>query len=373
MANDLIADRYRLLERHGVGGMAAVWRARDERTGEQVALKQIHPHLVADPTARARLEREAEALRLVDHPAIGRPRDLVDDPGRPALVMDFVEGRPLAARIADGPLPAEEALAIAATIADALAVAHAHGIVHRDIKPANILVEDDGALHLIDFGIASLGPATPDGLTDARSMVGTLRYAAPERLAGEPASPRSDIWALGAVLFEMLTGRPAVGGEDATAALAANRDTGPELDELPRGIRPVVARAMASDPADRYRDAAAFRDALHTLDDPVDPEAATAIVPLATARSAIRRRAPSIRASRGAVIAGTLVAAVLLLVAFTVPPRPVGTGEVAAGAGGLSIAPDATSSPSPASTRAQDPAPAHGERGKGHGNGKGKD
>src|SRR6266540_5026992 len=113
MVGELIAGRYRPLERRGVGGMAAVWRALDERTGEQVALKRIHPHLVADPTARARLQREAEALRLADHPAIARPRDIVDDPDNPALVMDFVEGRPLADRIADGPLPVEEAMAIA--------------------------------------------------------------------------------------------------------------------------------------------------------------------------------------------------------------------------------------------------------------------
>ena len=371
MATELIADRYRLLERHGVGGMAAVWRAHDEWTGEQVALKQIHPHLVADPTARARLEREAEALRLVDHPAIARPREVIDDPDRPALVMDFVEGRPLADRIADGPLPVEEAVAIAATIADALAVAHAHGIVHRDIKPANILVEDGGALHLIDFGIASLATSTPDGLTDARSMVGTLRYAAPERLAGEPASPRSDVWALGAVLYEMLTGRPAVAGDDPAAALAASGDRGPDLVGLPSGIRPIVARAMATDPADRYRDAAAFRDALHALDAPVDPEAPTAIVPLVAAGTAIRRRPPSIRASRGAVIAGTLIAALLVLVAFTSVPRSVGTDQVAAGADGPSIAPIATSSPTPVPSQA--PAPAHGDRGKGHGNGKGKD
>src|SRR5512143_1238642 len=210
MVSRLVTDRYLPLERHAVGGMATVWRARDELTGEIVALKRIHPHLVADPAARARLEREANALRLVDHPAVVRPRDVIDDPDDPALVMDFAEGRPLSERIAEGPLTPDEALAIAGTIADALAVAHDHGIVHRDIKPANILVEDDGTLHLIDFGIASLGTATPEGLTDASSMVGTLRYAAPERLAGQPASPRSDVWALGAVLYEMLTGRPAI-------------------------------------------------------------------------------------------------------------------------------------------------------------------
>ncbi len=201
-----IADRYTLLDRHATGGMATVWRARDEWTREIVAIKQLHPHVVADPVARARLEREAEALRAVDHPAIVHPRGLIDDPDAPSLVMDFVSGRPLSERIAEGPLPPEEAVAIAGVVADALAVAHDHGIVHRDIKPANILVDDDGAVHLVDFGIVALMDAPPDALTAASTMVGTLRYAAPERLAGGEISPRSDVWALGAVLYEMLTG-----------------------------------------------------------------------------------------------------------------------------------------------------------------------
>jgi serine/threonine-protein kinase len=372
MVNELIAGRYRLLERNGVGGMAAVWRARDERTGEQVALKQVHPHLVADPNARARLEREAEALRLVDHPAIARPRELVDDPEHPALVMDFVEGRSLADRIAEGPLPVEEAFAIAGTIADALAVAHSQGIVHRDIKPANILVEDNGTLHLIDFGIASLGTATPDGLTDASSMVGTLRYAAPERLAGEPASSRSDVWALGAVLYEMLTARPAVTGDDPAAVLAAGRTAGPDLADLPLGIRAVLARAMAVDPADRYRDAAAFRDAIDTLDAPVDPAAATAVIPLADPRTSPRLPSLSSGAWRAAAIGAGLTASLLLLVASMGASGTVGSDRAATGLGGPSSVPVATSMSGATPAATQAPA-TQGNRGKGHGHGKGKD
>jgi serine/threonine-protein kinase len=372
MGNELIAGRYRPLERHGVGGMAAVWRARDERTGELVALKQVHPHLVADPSTRARLEREAEALRLVDHPAIARPRELVDDPEHPSLVMDFVEGRPLADRIAEGPLPDEEALAIAGTIADALAVAHRHGIVHRDIKPANILVEDDGTLHLIDFGIASLGTATPDGLTDATSMVGTLRYAAPERLAGEPASPRSDVWALGAVLYEMLTARPAVTGHDPAAVLAAGRSAGPDLEDLPLRIRAVLARAMAVDPADRYRDAAAFRDAIEALDVPVDPTAATAVIPLAAARSSPLLPSLSRGAWRAAAVGAALTFALLVLIASVGAPGRAGTDQ-AAGPGGPSIVPVATSTSTKVPAVVPLPDPTHGNQGKGHGHGKGKD
>jgi serine/threonine-protein kinase len=260
--------------------MATVWRARDEWTREIVAIKQLHPHVVADPVARARLEREAEALRTVDHPAIVRPRGLIDDPDAPSLVMDFVSGRPLSERIAEGPLRPEEAVAIAGIVADALAVAHDHGIVHRDIKPANILVDDDGAVHLVDFGIAALMDAPSDGLTADSTMVGTLRYAAPERLAGGEVTPRSDVWALGAVLYEMLTGVPAVTASDPVGALAASQAAPGTLDGVPAYLASVIGRAMAPDPADRYPDAVALRDALAADGAPVDPNAMTAVVPI---------------------------------------------------------------------------------------------
>jgi hypothetical protein len=275
-----IGDRYTLLDRHGTGGMATVWRARDEWTREIVAIKQLHPHVVGDPIARARLEREAEALRTVDHPSIVRPRGLIDDPDAPSLVMDFVSGRPLSERIAEGPLPADEAVAIAGVVADALAVAHDHGIVHRDIKPANILVDDDGVVHLVDFGIAALMDAPSDGLTADSTMVGTLRYAAPERLAGGDVTPRSDVWALGAVLYEMLTGAPAVTASDPVGALAASQAAPATLDGLPPYLASVIGRAMATDPADRYPDAVALRDALAADGPPVDPDALTAVVPV---------------------------------------------------------------------------------------------
>jgi serine/threonine-protein kinase len=280
MADRLINGRYRPLERHAVGGMATLWRALDERTGEVVALKRLHPFLVADPAARARLEREAAALQALDHPAITRPREVILDPDDPALVMEFAPGRPLQERIAtDGPLEPEEAVAIAATVADALGVAHRAGIVHRDVKPANILVEDSGAVHLVDFGIASLAEIDEQALTTARTMVGTLRYAAPERLSGAPASASSDIWSLGAVLYEMLTGRVAATGDERAGGLGV----GPSealMDGLPPGLALIVQRAMSADPAGRYADAGAFRDALLAAGGAVDSEARTEVVPL---------------------------------------------------------------------------------------------
>jgi serine/threonine protein kinase len=280
MDQDLIVGRYRLLDRHASGGMATVWRARDEWTREIVAVKRLHPYVLADPAARARLEREAAAMRAVDHPAIVRPRELVEDPDAPSLVMDFVGGRPLDERIADGPLPPGEAIAIASVIADALAVAHDHGIVHRDIKPGNILVDDDGAVHLIDFGIAALMDPPGGDLTSASTMIGTLRYAAPERLLGDAVTPRTDVWALGAVLYEMLTGSPAVANADLAGALNASRAAPPSLEGLPLGLAPVVARAMSSDPADRYADAAELREAMLAAVAPPDRDAVTTVLPV---------------------------------------------------------------------------------------------
>ncbi len=353
-----IGDRYTLLDRHATGGMATVWRARDEWTREIVAIKQLHPHVVADPVARARLEREAEALRTVDHPAIVRPRGLIDDPDAPSLVMDFVSGRPLSERIAEGPLPPEEAVAIAGVVADALAVAHDHGIVHRDIKPANILVDDDGAVHLVDFGIAALMDAPPDGLTADSTMVGTLRYAAPERLAGGDVTPRSDVWALGAVLYEMLTGVPAVTTSDPVGALAASQAAPATFEGVPPYMASVIGRAMATDPADRYPDAVALRDALAADGAPVDPNAMTAVVPIVGIANAAEAspvpplgpvEAPSRR--RGSMRPGILTAGLVLaaVVLFALAGTSLLAGGTDGGTGSGAVA-----SPQPTASR---PAP----------------
>jgi serine/threonine protein kinase len=394
MDQDLIAGRYRLLDRHASGGMATVWRARDEWTREIVAVKRLHPFVVADPAARARLEREAAAMRAVDHPAIVRPRELVEDPDAPSLVMDFVEGRPLDERIARGPLLPGEAIAIAGVIADALAVAHDHGIVHRDIKPGNILVDADGAVHLIDFGIVALMDPPDGDLTSASTMIGTLRYAAPERLLGDAVTPRTDVWALGAVLYEMLTGSPAVANADLSGALDASRAAPPSLDGLPVSLAPIVARAMSSDPADRYADAAELREAMLSAMAPPDPDAVTTVlpVPLGVGSDASHgpQEVPPAVADHGAVPAGlgspagavskdrrrgplavVLVAALGLAALVVVLGSNLPTGATGPiDQVGRSAAPAAT----PARATASAP-PAEPGNGKGNGkdNGKGKD
>jgi len=369
MSDRLIDGRYQPLERHAVGGMATVWRARDERTGEIVAIKRLHPYLVADPASRSRLVREAAALQALDHPAIVRPREIIDDPDDPVLVMDFAEGRSLQERLADdGAIDPEEAVAIAGTVADALAVAHDAGIVHRDVKPANILVEESGAVHLVDFGIASVTEANEAALTASETMVGTRRYSAPERLAGAAASPRSDVWAIGAVLYEMLTGRPAVTDDDRTAS--------PVIDDLPPVLAAVVLRAMAPDPADRYADAAAFRDAILAGGRSVDPEARTTVVPVVQPaaegprRDTGRRLSPVDRAAAvffGGVAALTLIVVIALGLAGGGQPAgpsvPAASGPVAAPSTTeaiISASPEATQSPGSGKSNG---------KGKGRGNG----
>ena len=395
MVDKLIGGRYRMLERHAVGGMATLWRARDERTGELVALKRLHPYLVADSRARERLVREMAALNAVDNPAITRPREVIDDPDDPALVMDFAEGRSLRERLAvDGSLVPEEAVAIAGTVADALAVAHDAGIVHRDIKPANILVEDSGAVHLVDFGIATLG--NEDALTATGTMVGTVRYAAPERLTGAASTPQSDVWGLGAVLYEMLAGRPAVSADAAGAVASRAGDLRLGIASLPPALAAVVLRAMAPDPADRYSDASAFRDALLTSDLSVDPLAETAIVPLVPAlgsplvpalasplvpalasprpEEAGRRRLGGLSSvDRAAAVFFGAVGAIALAVLVALGLGGEGRAAVQSEPppASIQVAPspiDAVVTPSPDADNA-----GGGDNGKGQGNGNGKD
>jgi serine/threonine protein kinase len=248
-----------------MGGTASVWRAVDESTGQTVAVKRLHPHLLADGAARSRLEREARAMAGIRHPNVVGVREIVLDGDDPALVMDFVDGRSVAARGADaGPMDASTAVAAAAAIADGLAAAHAVGVVHRDVKPGNVLLGADGIPRLTDFGIAvDLEDGTD--LTAADGVVGTLRYLAPERLLGRAADQATDVWGLGAVLHELLTGKPPFAAptvEDRVrgAAMTVTRPAG-----LDNATWWVLATSLAPDPRDRYPDGATLAQALHAL------------------------------------------------------------------------------------------------------------
>ena len=286
----------------GAGGMGEVYRATDMRLKRQVAIK-ILPALAADADRIARFQREAEILASLNHPHIAAVYGFEDAAGVKALVMELVEGPTLADRIARGPIPIEDAIPIAGQIAQALEAAHARGIVHRDLNPANIKVRDDGTVKVLDFGIAKLtGPAaetevpepsqsatmTSAALATGMGMIlGTATYMSPEQARGLAVDKRTDIWAFGAVLYEMLTGARAFDGTDPTEMIAAVMKSTPDWTALPRDVpRHVVTliqRCLAKDRNARIADMAVVRFLLSADADVAAPSTAAASVPTAAA------------------------------------------------------------------------------------------
>jgi serine/threonine protein kinase len=261
MAKTVLFGRYRLLEPAGSGGSAEVWRALDTKTGEEVAVKRLHPIVVADETGRARLKREFQALRSLDEPHIVHVRALKIAGNEAAIILDYVPGRSLADRLAAGP-PFEpaEAVAVARDIAAALTAAHAAGIVHRDVTPGNILLDPTDGARLTDFGIALGGGA--ESVTATGQLMGTMRFLAPEQLRGSPATPASDLHSLAAVTYEMLAGRPAYAAIT-PVALAEAQDLGAApIETISPALDAAVRQAMAPEPADRPADVATFADQL---------------------------------------------------------------------------------------------------------------
>jgi predicted Ser/Thr protein kinase len=251
---------FRLEELVGRGGMGVVYRATQVSLGRTVAIKLIAEAVADDPAFRARFKREARLAAGLDHPNVIPIYQADEAAGRLFIAMRYVEGTDLGALVAEqGPLPAEEAAAIAGQVAAALDAAHAHGLVHRDVKPGNVLVDRAGHVYLTDFGITKQ-VASRTGLTLEGGLVGTLDYAAPEQLRGGPVDARTDVYALGCLLFELLTGevpyRRASEGEKVLAHLSAPPPLPSESrSDLPAGFDAVVARAMAKEPDARYASA----------------------------------------------------------------------------------------------------------------------
>jgi eukaryotic-like serine/threonine-protein kinase len=265
---------YRVLEKLGEGGMGEVYRARDTKLGRDVALKVLPPAFTADADRVARFEREARLLASLNHPHIGSIYGLEDSGSSPALVLELVEGDTLADRLRQGPMPLAEALTVARQIADALEAAHAAGIIHRDLKPSNIKMTRDGMVKVLDFGLArALGAdgSGPDLATSATMtartvpgvILGTAAYMSPEQARGRTVDKRTDVWAFGCVLFEMLAGSSAFGRETFTDSIAAVVGAEPDWASLPSGtptgIRRVLTRCLEKDGRRRLHDIADAR------------------------------------------------------------------------------------------------------------------
>ena len=276
VVDGLLADRYRLVARLGTGGNGEVWRARDERLDRDVAVKVLRPELADDEEVRARFRAEARHAGGLRHPGIAAVFDFAEDDDGAWLVMELVAGEPLSARLRrEGRLPVDRVLDVVGQAAVALQAAHDGGVVHRDVKPGNLLVRPDGRLSVTDFGIAHATGAA--ALTRTGQVVGTAAYLSPEQAAGRPVSPATDLYALGVVAYECLSGVRPFERDDPVAVLLAHLQAPPPPlpPDVPEPVADLVHRLLAKDPADRpataaqvQREAAALRRGAATTTPP---------------------------------------------------------------------------------------------------------
>ena len=293
--------------------MATVWEAEDRVLTRRVAIKVLHPHLAGDDGFRTRFRREAVAAAKLAHPHIVTTYDTGRDADVAYIVMELVDGTTLARLLkTSGPLPVAKAVDVAVQMADALACAHAHGVVHRDVKPANILLREDGHVKVADFGIAKAGAG--NDLTRTGVVMGTAKYLSPEQVSGSPADTGSDIYALGIVLYEMLCGAPPFVGDTELSTAVARLTAAPgslrdRRADVPRSLEAVVLRCLARDPAARFRSAEELRASLLAVDsdnDEVTPPAGTTLAAAPT-----RRRRPGALVAAGATLVIMAAAAVV--------------------------------------------------------------
>lgn len=270
MQQTILDGRYELERLIGEGGMARVYAGRDLRLNRRVAIKIPHSHYLSDPDFLSRFRHEAQAAAMLTHPNIVDVYDVGQDGDVHYLVMEYVEGTNLKTIITrEAPLPIARAVDLAAQIAQGLHAAHRAGLIHRDIKPQNIIVTPDGQAHISDFGVAKSPLST--ALTETGVAFGTVDYLSPEQAQGRPATPLSDVYALGVVLYEMLTGRLPFTGDNALA-VAMKHVTEPPVPPrqlvpgIPPGLEALVLRAMAKDPAQRPASALEFAEALRAYD-----------------------------------------------------------------------------------------------------------
>jgi eukaryotic-like serine/threonine-protein kinase len=311
-------SHYRIVEKVGEGGMGVVFRAHDDRLNRDVALKFLPAELLNNENARALLIREARTASALNHPNICTIYDVGDQDGQNYIVMEFVKGRALSEQIPENGLPADTVIRYGEQIADAMAHAHERGVIHRDLKSPNVIITSAGRVKVLDFGLAkhitpdeiSLKTQSLSTLTSEGAIVGTMHYMAPELFRGESADARSDIWALGVILYEMANGkRPFRGKTSYELSSVILHDDPPRLaDNVPLGLRAVTEHCLAKDPQQRYQHASEVRAALEAL------RTNSAMIPASAIQPVPAPRRP--RFGRALLVLSTVVA-VLLVTAIT--------------------------------------------------------
>src|SRR5262245_4363095 len=301
MIGDVIAERYELVELVGSGGMSSVYKAHDRLLERNVALKLLHPHYVEDAEYVERFRREARAVAQLSHPNVVTVIDRGEADGHQFIVFEYVDGQNLKELIRrSGRLPVRRAVELALAVADGLAFAHQQGIVHRDVKPQNVLLNGDGEAKVTDFGIAR-SLEVERGVTQTGTVMGTSNYLSPEQASGRAVGPRTDVYSLGIVLYELLTGEVPFPGENFVAvAMKHVNEPVPDLrarrPDVPLRLAVAVDRALAKDPEQRFRSMDEFaRELRLTLDELADPDTErTFIAP----SPVVRKTPPRRRATR---------------------------------------------------------------------------
>ena len=277
-------SHYRVREKIGAGGMGVVYLAYDERLEREVALKVLPAGTLADDASRKRFRREALTLSRLNHPNVATIFDFDSERGSDFLVTEFIAGKTLDQKLSDGPLPPNEVVMLGIQLAQGLAAAHAEGVVHRDLKPANMRFTPDGRLKILDFGLAELVKLETElsrtaSMTASQQISGTLPYMAPEQLRGEPTDVRSDIWAAGAVLYEMVTGSRPFPESNGPLLIDAILNRSPQapsaLNTVPPGLESVILKALEKNPDKRYASAAELANDLGRLTAGIAPLAAS--------------------------------------------------------------------------------------------------
>jgi len=283
MQGKTLADRYELLERIGSGGMGTVWRARDTLLERDVAVKLLHEGLASDAAFAERFRREARAAARLGHPNIAAVYDTGEHDGVPFIVMELVDGESLHARIKrDGPLTVKDTVRVVRPVLAALNHAHSKGLVHRDMKPGNVLIARSGDVKVVDFGIAK-GVGEGTSVTRTGSLMGTAAYLSPEQVEGKQATPSSDLYSLGCLMFSALTGAPPYDGDSAVAvAMRHLRDPVPSVrdrrPDVPAPLARVVEQALEKDPGRRFASAAEMDAALRRISPSSLPDTAPTVV-----------------------------------------------------------------------------------------------